>query len=163
VCLCASCVDPLCGPPLWWWVLCGALPSMWVPCVGPLCVGPLCGSPAWVPCVGPLCVGPPCGSPVWVPCVGPATQCVAGCGIYRVTSPARSHAPALTMIYNCCVFLFPFSGRVRCRRKDRKCHLEVPARRPGALQMLRLTPWALQPFLVGVLSTAAAIRKLPHK
>jgi len=29
-------------------------------------------------------------------------------------------------------------------------------------QMVRLTPWALSPFLVGVLSAAAAIRKLPH-
>jgi len=28
---------------------------------------------------------------------------------------------------------------------------------------LRLTPWALLPFLVGVLSAAAAIRKFPHK
>jgi len=28
--------------------------------------------------------------------------------------------------------------------------------------ILRLTPWALQPFLVGGLSAAAAIRKLPH-
>jgi len=27
---------------------------------------------------------------------------------------------------------------------------------------VRLTPWALSPFLVGVLSAAAAIRKLPH-
>ena len=54
-------VGPLCGPPLRWWVLCGALPSVWAPCVGPLC-----GSPVRVPCVGPLCVGPLCGSPVWV-------------------------------------------------------------------------------------------------
>jgi len=27
---------------------------------------------------------------------------------------------------------------------------------------VRLTPWALQPVLVGVLGAAAAIRKLPH-
>jgi len=27
---------------------------------------------------------------------------------------------------------------------------------------LRLTPWALEPFIVGVLSAAAAIRKPPH-
>jgi len=27
---------------------------------------------------------------------------------------------------------------------------------------VRLTPWALEPFLVGVLSAAAAISKLPH-
>ena len=59
--LCVFCVGPLCGPPLRWWVLCGALPYAWVPCVGPLC-----GSPVWVPCVGPLCVGPLCGSSVWV-------------------------------------------------------------------------------------------------
>ena len=26
------CVGPLCGPPLRWWVLCGVLPSVWVPC-----------------------------------------------------------------------------------------------------------------------------------
>jgi len=71
VCLCVFCVGPLCGPPLWWWVLCGTLPSVWVPCVGPLC-----GSPVWVPCVGPLCVGPLCGSPVWVP------RRAASCGIY---------------------------------------------------------------------------------
>ena len=60
-CLCVFCVGPLCGPPLRLWVLCGALPSVWVPCVF------LCGSPVWVPCGGPLCVGPLCGSPVWVP------------------------------------------------------------------------------------------------
>jgi len=71
-CLCGSCVGPLCGPPLRWWVLCGALPSVWVPCVGPLC-----GSPVWVPCVGPLRNG----STVWVPCVGPSSRCVS-CGIY---------------------------------------------------------------------------------
>jgi len=29
-------------------------------------------------------------------------------------------------------------------------------------QKVRLTPWALEPFLVGVLSAAAAKRKLPH-
>jgi len=28
-------------------------------------------------------------------------------------------------------------------------------------EILRLTPWALKPFLVGVLSAATAIRKLP--
>ena len=50
-CLCVFCVGPLCGPPLRWWVLCGALPSVWVPCVGPLCGSSLCGSPEWVPCV----------------------------------------------------------------------------------------------------------------
>ena len=71
-CLCVSCVGPLCGPPLRWWVLCGALPSVWVPCLGPL----------GVPCVGPLCVGPLCGSPVWNPCVGPSARRVASCGIY---------------------------------------------------------------------------------
>ena len=27
---------------------------------------------------------------------------------------------------------------------------------------VKLAPWALEPFLVGVLSAAAAIRKLPH-
>ena len=72
--MCVMC-GPLCGSPLRRWVLCGVLPSVWVPCVGPLCgspvwvpcVGPLCGRPVWVPCVGPLCVGPLCGSPVWVP------------------------------------------------------------------------------------------------
>jgi len=31
-CLCVFCVGPPCGPPLRWWVLCGALPSVWVPC-----------------------------------------------------------------------------------------------------------------------------------
>jgi len=62
-----SCVGPLCGPPLRWWVLCGALPSVWVPCLGPLC-----GSPVWVP------------RPV-------ALRHVAST---RVMSPARSHAPA---------------------------------------------------------------------
>jgi len=31
-CLCVFCVGPLCGPPLRWWVLCGVLPSVWVPC-----------------------------------------------------------------------------------------------------------------------------------
>ena len=30
------------------------------------------------------------------------------------------------------------------------------------VHMLRSKPWALKPFLVGVLSAAAAIRKLPH-
>ena len=30
--LCVFCVGPLCGPPLWWRVLCGAFPSVWVPC-----------------------------------------------------------------------------------------------------------------------------------
>ena len=25
-------MGPLCGPPLRWWVLCGVLPSVWVPC-----------------------------------------------------------------------------------------------------------------------------------
>jgi len=35
-CLCVLCVGPLCGPPFRWWVLCGALLSVWVPCVGPL-------------------------------------------------------------------------------------------------------------------------------
>ena len=64
------CVSPLCGPPLRWWVLCGALPSMLVPCAGPLC------GPVRVPCVGPLCVGPLCVSPVWVP------RCAASCCIY---------------------------------------------------------------------------------
>jgi len=43
--VCVSCVGPLCDPPLRWWVLCGALPSVWVPCLGPLCGSPLCGSP----------------------------------------------------------------------------------------------------------------------
>jgi len=85
VCLCVFCVGPLCGPPLRWWVLCGALPSLWVPCVGPLC-----GSPVWVPCVGPLCVGPLCGSPVWVP-----RRAAFHVASTRVMSPARSHAPAL--------------------------------------------------------------------
>jgi len=39
---------------------------------------------------------------------------------------------------------------------------------PGAAESratcrkVRLTPWALEPFLVGVLSAAAAIRKLAH-
>ena len=41
VCVCASCVGPLCGPPLWWRVLYGALPSVWVPCLGPLCESPV--------------------------------------------------------------------------------------------------------------------------
>jgi len=86
--LCVFCVGPLCGPPLRWWVLCRALPSVWVPCVGPLR-----GSPVWVPCVGPLCVGPLCGSPVWVPCVSPSSRCVHVAST-RVMSPARSHAPA---------------------------------------------------------------------
>jgi len=83
VCLCVFCVGPLCGPPLRWWVLCGALPSVWVPCVGPLC-----GSPVWVPCVGPLCVGPLCGSTVWVP------RHAASCCIYSrdaSRSFTRSH------------------------------------------------------------------------
>ena len=31
-CPCVLCVGPLCGPPLRWWVLCGVLPSMWIPC-----------------------------------------------------------------------------------------------------------------------------------
>jgi len=83
-CLCVFCVGPLCGPPLRWWILCGALPSVWVPCVGPLC-----GSPVWVPCVGPLCVGPLCGSPVWVP-----RRAVFHVASTRVMPPARSHAPA---------------------------------------------------------------------
>jgi len=26
--VCVSCMGPLCGPPLRWWVLCGALPSV---------------------------------------------------------------------------------------------------------------------------------------
>ena len=69
LCLCVSSVGPLCGPPLRWWVLCGALPSVWVPCLGPLCGSPLCGSPLR-------------GSPVGVPCVGPSTRRVASCGIY---------------------------------------------------------------------------------
>ena len=50
-CLCVFCVGPLCGPPLRWWVLCGALPSVWVPCVGPLC-----GFPVGVPSVSIPCV-----------------------------------------------------------------------------------------------------------
>jgi len=103
------CVGPRCGPPLRWWVLCGALPSVWVPCVGPLWVGPLCesplcGSPVWVPCVGPLCGSPLCGSPVWVPsvwvpCVGPlcvGPLCPSARRVHvastRVMSPAHSHA-----------------------------------------------------------------------
>jgi len=89
-CLCVSCVGPLCGPPLRWWVLCGALPSVWVPCVGPLS---LCGSPVWVPCVGPLCVGPLWGSPVWVP-----RRAAFHVASTRVMSPARSHAPALNSL-----------------------------------------------------------------
>jgi len=83
-CLCVFCVGPLRGPPLRWWVFCGALPSVWVPCVGPLC-----GSPLWIPCVGPLCVGPLCGSPVWVP-----RRAAFHVASTRVMSPARSHAPA---------------------------------------------------------------------
>jgi len=31
-CLRVFCVGPLCGPPLRWWVLCGVLPSVLVPC-----------------------------------------------------------------------------------------------------------------------------------
>jgi len=31
-CLCMFCVGPLCGPSLPWWVLCGVLPSVWIPC-----------------------------------------------------------------------------------------------------------------------------------
>jgi len=88
ICLCVFCVGPLCGPPLRWWVLCGALPSVWVPCVGPLC-----GSPVGVPCVGPLCVGPLCGSPVWVP------RRAASCCIY-----SRDASRAFTrsrLVYAC--------------------------------------------------------------
>jgi len=80
----------LCGrgwpsPPLRWWVLCGALPSVCVPCVCPLSGSPMCVPSVWVPCVGPLCgspvcpplcVGPLCGSPVWV------SRRAASCGIY---------------------------------------------------------------------------------
>jgi len=92
-CLCVFCVGPLCGPPLRWWVLCGALPSVWVPCVGPLC-----GSPVWVPCVGPLCVGSLCGSPVWVVALR--------CGIYsrdvsRSFTRSRSHNPRINKRINC--------------------------------------------------------------
>jgi len=87
-CLCVFCVGPLYGPPLWWWVLCGALPSVWVPCVDPL----------WVPCAGPLCgsplVGPLCGSPVWVP------RRLRHVASTRVMSPARSHAPALLVKFD---------------------------------------------------------------
>ena len=32
MCLCVFCVGPLCSPPLRLWVLCGAIPSVWVPC-----------------------------------------------------------------------------------------------------------------------------------
>jgi len=39
-CLCVFCVGPLCGPPLRWWVLCGALPSVWVPVWVPRPVAP---------------------------------------------------------------------------------------------------------------------------
>jgi len=70
-CLCVFCVGSLCGPPLRWWVLCGALPSVWVPCAGPLC-----GSPVWVPSV-------------WVP-----RRTAFHVAPTRVMSPARSHAPA---------------------------------------------------------------------
>jgi len=66
-------------------VLCGALPSVWVPCLGPLCRSPVWALSVWVPCVGPLC-----GSPVWVP-RPVALRHVAST---RVMSPARSHAPA---------------------------------------------------------------------
>jgi len=125
-------VGPLCGPPLRWWVLCGALPSVWVPCVGPLC-----GSPVWVPCVGPLCVGPLCGSPVWVPRRAALHEAST-----RVMSPARSHAPAL-------YHPNPTTWGALYGAAD--------------LPKLRLTPWALKPFFVGVLSAAAAIRNLPHK
>jgi len=84
-CLCGSCVGPLCGPPLRWWVPCGALPSVWVSCLDPLF-----GSPVWVPCVGPLYVGPLCGSPVWVP----RSVALRHVEYTRMMSPARSHAPA---------------------------------------------------------------------
>jgi len=78
MCLCVFCVGPLCDPPLRWWVLCGALPSVRVPCVGPLC-----------------------GSPVWVPCVGPSSRCVS-CGIYSrdvSRSFTRSHSCMYIYIY----------------------------------------------------------------
>ena len=42
MCLCVLCVCPLCDPPLRWWVLCGVLPSVWVPCGwGPPCRVPV--------------------------------------------------------------------------------------------------------------------------
>jgi len=66
------CVGPLCGPPLRWWVLYGALLSVLVPCVGLLCVGPLCGSPVGVP-----------------------RRAAFHVASTRVMPPARSHAPAL--------------------------------------------------------------------
>jgi len=74
------CVCPV-WVPLRWWVLCGALPSVWVPCLGPLG-----GSPVWVPSVWVPCVSPLCGSH------GPSR--LRHVASTRVMSPARSHAPA---------------------------------------------------------------------
>ena len=96
-CLCVSCVGPLCGPPLRWWVgpqwgpaplerVLGPAGPVWVPCVCPLCGSPLSGSPVpvCVPCVSPRvspilcwalpsvwvpCFGPLCGSALWIPSV----------------------------------------------------------------------------------------------
>ena len=47
LCLSVFCVGPLFGPPFRWWVPCGALPSMWVPCEVPPFSGwgPLWGPP----------------------------------------------------------------------------------------------------------------------
>jgi len=101
-CLCVFCVGPLCGPPLRWWVLCGALPSVWVPCAGPLC-----GSPVWVPCVGPLCVGPLCGSPVWVP------RCAASCCIYSRDASRSFTRSRLHRTF----FIFYFLARGTSKKK----------------------------------------------
>jgi len=67
----------LCGSPVW--PSSPVVGPLWGP---PLCVGPLFGSPVRVPSVWVPCVGPLCGSPVWVPCVGPSARRVASCGIY---------------------------------------------------------------------------------
>ena len=112
-------MGPLCGPPLRWWVLCGALPSVWVHCVGPLC-----GSPVWVPCVGPLCVGPLCGSPVCIP------RRAASCCIYsrdasrsftrsrlwgkntEAAATATGQETVFTYPYHLCLCLSPLFCRV---------------------------------------------------
>ena len=121
-----SCVGLLCGPPLRWWVLCRALPSVWVPCLGPLC-----GSAVWVPSVWVPCVGPLCGSPVALRLCG-----IYSCDVSRSFTRSRSLSSRVnrkkvprTPNPFCPCFFFSVDGYGMCCDFTEECTKEIIERR----------------------------------
>ena len=66
----------------------------------------------------------------------------------------RFHKQTVLLTLALCIIMnngFSFDSPITCSELFRVSWVHV-----------RLTPWALEPFLVGVLSAAAVLRKLPH-